>query len=446
MKIDNERYYVSYDIELENKTVLHIGKEEDELMIDDEGRALIPATSLVGACREFLEKSTRFAKKDICSLFGSNEKESSIVFDDSYSKQIVIIESRPNLRINPSTGTGEQGGKFENQYVSIGNEFDLNISFLVDENTCKIKEKMVESCLSALNMEQIRVGAFKTSGAGILEIKIVKKIKRDLRNSDELLKYILRTKDDFLDVSVAVLNSHQNSLFTTFMLECKLETPLLIKGVDMSFSSDVPDGRQMKNSRGEYIIPGTSIKGFIRGRAETILKYKNKEYLLEQIFGSAPAAKNKDEDLVMGRVFVLDSIITDIQDKVVYNRIQLDKFTQGVRKGALMKESPVLGNFQIRIQVKNGEDIIKTNSIVGLLLLVFRDFAVGNINIGSGYSIGRGRCSCNQITVLHDEKKIVIDLTDKELKINEEDKKTIEKLIEAFLNDGGADNGYQETV
>lgn len=442
MKINNERYYISYDIELENKTVLHVGKEEDELLLTDEGKSLIPATSLVGAFRGFLEKSSDFKKEDIYSLFGSTEKESNIVFDDCYSRKPVVLVNRPNLRIDGKTGTGEQRRKFEKQYVSMGNEFSLKISFLSDEETESIKKEIVETCLLALNMEQIRIGAFKTSGAGIFKVKTVKKIVRDLRNKDDLQKYILKENKDFVDVTEEVLNSKLISLFSTFILDCKLETPLLIKGNDIAFSSDLPDGCQIKNSKGEYIIPGTSIKGFLRGRAEKIAKYKNKKYLIEEFFGSSPASGDKNEDMIMGRVFVADAIMNKVKDKGVYNRIKLDKFTQGVITGALMNEKPVLGEFQMRVQIKNGEDKKKNDAVVGLLLLVFRDFAVGNINIGSGYSIGRGRCSCSRMSLVHDKKAIEITLDDITKKTNEENMKSASKLVESFIDYGGAGNEH----
>ncbi|WP_374048609.1 RAMP superfamily CRISPR-associated protein [uncultured Clostridium sp.] len=113
--------------------------------------------------------------------------------------------------------------------------------------------------------------------------------------------------------------------------------------------------------------------------------------------------------------FFEDGIIDKKENENIYYRIKIDKFTGGVMRGALLKERPVVGQVIIKLKYKKskGEEN-KDNKALGLLSLIFRDLAIGDLPIGSGSSIGRGRLKGEKISITNGKNKTEINVYKKD--------------------------------
>jgi len=195
-------------------------------------------------------------------------------------------------------------------------------------------------------------------------------------------------------------------------VKCKTEGDLLVKGLVGGANSD---GRQvatnMRNAGNKFIIPGSSIKGAFKSRAQYICELLNGRNLETKAFGG--------KDKTSGNIIVKDAIfsLTD-NDLIERHRIHVDKFTGGVFNGGLFNERNIYGNFDIEINIlkKNDPDFS-----LALILYVLRDLNAGLFNLGGGFNVGKGFVNIDNIEIcsVADAKKYHIsfkeDTIDNEL-------------------------------
>ena len=188
----------------------------------------------------------------------------------------------------------------------------------------------------------------------------------------------------------------------------RTEGELLVKGIAvMDEGENAPDAVNMKNAGGDYIIPGSSLKGAVRSQMERIAAYLGCEEVIRETFGCAAEADGRGNT---GNIAFFDTVVgeaarNDMAD--VRHRIHIDKFTGGVMERALFSEKNVSGEMKLRIAVsdKNTPD-----RSCALLLLALRDLAIGVMSLGSGYNIGKGIMEVDTITVTgRDGRKASID-------------------------------------
>lgn len=392
MALKDKKYIAELKIEMENIAPLHLGSEDNEILIDEENnKVCIPGTSIAGAFRAYL--SSIINSNKVNEMFGEGSNMSNIFIYDTFS-HLSGMEIRPGVKINKEYGVAENGGKFDRAFISANHKFILEVEvFSTDIEAHEEYKKAIYSCIKGLNDGNITLGAYKSLGAGLFRVIKVSERNSSLENAKELFGY-LKDTSKFNEISLnSILEKSFDSNDVTFTLEGTLRTPLLIKDDDPLDCDDV-DGIGIKNKQGNYIIPGSSLKGVIRGQAEKILEYRNYKNISSLIFGGED---NNDEKIASSfRAF--DTIITDAKDGE-YNKIKIDKFTGGVMKGALMNDKPVIGNVKLEGKYKYKEDEEIPKVAVAVLALVFRDLAIGDLSLGSGYGIGRGRINGSYLKI-----------------------------------------------
>lgn len=388
MALKNNRFIKEIKLVLENTTPLHIGGDKGEILRDKEkSLAYIPGTSLAGAFRAYL-KANFYENLEV--LFG-RDRLSKVFFYDSYGK-LIATETRPSVKINSALGIEEN--KFEREFIAQGHKFEVKIEiFAEDKESFKDFKKAIYTAIAAINSGNITLGSYKSSGAGLFKVLELKESDSDLTAKAGLLNYLKR-ENRFIDKSLkSIENESFESNDVTFLLEGKLKTPILIKGEDL-MDPKVADGMNIRNSKGEYIIPGTSLKGVLRAEGERILNYFNKSDLEEEIFGSKGENKKKKNS----KLKCFDTVIENPKVSK-YNKIKLDKFTAGVVKGALMDDDPVIGKVKFRTTLNISEKLLEKQGIA-LISLIFRDIAIGALSLGGGFSIGRGRVKGEKLTII----------------------------------------------
>lgn len=403
--------------DIESQSPLFISDGNDILMDEETGRAYLPATTVAGAFRAYLKS----IGEDYENLFGCQVGKKSIMskvyISDSYAN-ITSFERRDGVRINSKTGSNIDGGKIERLYLGQGLKFQLKFE-IHGKNNKKFKD-MIYKCLRALEKSIIRFGGNKSNGLGVFHINRVENVDFNLKDKNQWQMYLKNDYSGMKDVKSEVLKSEPDDRFVEFIMKGDLVSPLLIKAPD-TYDPDDVDDRSIRSGE-NFIIPGSSFKGIIRSRIETIANYFDNIVEAKEIFGDI---KTNGKENILSRVFVNEAIVDNrkFNEQVKYNRIKIDKFTGGIRNSALMDNIPVQGNIEFKIIYKKQNVKEKDYYAIGIISLALRDLGTENLTLGGGNNIGRGRFKASSMTIKDGKEKIEIDFYKKtilnEKKIND---------------------------
>lgn len=422
MSLKNNRFITSINMKLINKGPMKIGDGDDGILIEAvSNNPYMPGTSVAGAMRAYA--AANFSKAIVEELFGHGDKDSNIYISDSYADNKKEIEYRPGIRINNRLGINAKRRYFERELLGAGHEFSLEIK-IYSETEEKREEhlKIIKSILSAVQSGEVRFGANKTNGSGILDIEKLKICKLDLKNSKDFIDYVSNDLV-YVDGKEDLISKGNNEKTIKFVFEGNTDTPLLVGGYD-SLNHEMPDGSNMMNSNNKYILPGSSFKGAIRNNFNKIAKLKGLNELTEIAFGQEAESNEKS----MGRLYFKDIEIENVLDSVIYNRIKIDQFTGGVRSGAILNQRPIKGKFTSEIYYKITGNEENDKKVIATMIYTLKDALIGDISFGSGYSIGRGKLKGQFIKVEINKETAKLDLIGN----NHENKELILDLISAI--------------
>lgn len=409
MALANGRYLLRYKVLMTNKSVMNISDENDEPIVlkDLESRQVyMPGTTLAGAFRSYVKDNIDIDDK---RLFGDKNLSKFFIYD-SYA-YFEKYETRPSVKIDEHTGANKEKGKFDRYYVKAGHKFNLKFEVYADSEKDKENyKKVVYELLSALDSGDIMIGSYKSIGAGAMEINDIAEEEIDLEDKKQLFSY-LKGQEKYKKIEKSTLKKDNVENIVTFELKGDLKTPILIKGND-SLDYKRPDGENITNADGKYFIPGSSIKGVVRSEARKVLKSLNKIELEKAIFGSSD---DNDDKKLASKIRFFDAFI-EKDLKAIYNRIKIDKFTGGVRKSAILNDEPLTGDIKLiakyycnyeekdekEKQCKENE----INTAIGLISVIFKNIAIGEVAFGSGNSIGRGRVDGKRLVIKKGNKTL----------------------------------------
>lgn len=407
---------------------LHVGSsngdKEEVLTHPVDNIPFIQAASLAGVFRDYYHRV--YGKEYTERIFGKaasleeGEQGSRIRFTDgSFNMDTVRMELRPRVKLNAETGTAaaeekkgcapESGQKFEMQYVGAGAEFSFTVYLFEDD--ASFHEGFLK-CLSAIQAGTVQFGGQKSNGCGYLKLLQVLYSSFDLRKEEERKKWFHEYDEEEQSYQIIELSklpeTEGNRAFDVWLYG-KTESELLVKGTAVTdCGENVSVDMNIQNGRKDYIIPASSLKGAIRNRIQMITRYKNlNQELISQMFGKAAS---EEEEGNTGLFCFYDTVIGEKADNDkadIRMRIRIDKFTGGVVNGGLFSQKNTAGRLNMHVSILNGE---AANAACALLVLALRDMAIGEVTIGSGYSIGKGFIQADKIVIANSRKEpCVID-------------------------------------
>lgn len=416
----DSKYIKEITIKLVNDTPLKIGngKEGLDLLIDKATNTpMILGSSIAGAFKNYLFNT---GESQVESIFGSEDnqvdRESKIYVFDSFGDKLEI-NSRTGIRRDNEYGTALESAKYDITYLDEGINFEFKLKiFAKDKNELEVCNKLVYKCINALITNNIRLGCNKTSGFGNFEVLEVKERTFNLEDSEGLTSYILDNKEfETIDIN-NFITSNSNNNFIKFKFRGSIKDSMIIKEYNQVDINGV-DCDSLKDSRGEYIIPGSTIKGISRSYSNKILSSLGiSKDIVEQLYGNSP---DNNKNRFIGRIFSLDTKIEDAKHSN-YNRIRVDRFTGGVTTGGKFDERRVNGNINFELIYKKAEDEKINNICIALISLFLRDLGLSKVIVGSSSNIGSGRFVGNKITILDGEKNIEIKFKNNSIKISDE--------------------------
>lgn len=451
------------------------------ILRDNENNPYIPATSFAGSVRSFLSDCI-FDNKDtmINHFFGYTTKDKNLndealqsalkVFDLNLSdKTKYTIAKRTGIKIDLKTNITMDKMKMDYELVEQGACFQLEMELTIRQDQYEQElTRMFFTILKLLQEAKISFGAFRTKGFGRFKAQQIKYRVYDFIHQDEGFEWILRQdnynihddlgpkwKSNFDNMNFLDLKYPESININAWF---SLKNSLLIKQNSPDFTS--PDTTHIQ-SNGLPVIPGSSLKGALRHRAEKICnfvfkdKIKTKE-LMNWCFGNIVEKKNNMDTLEikkdsMSNITVEERLVDSNNIAMeIQNRIQIDRFTGGAANTALFDTVPLWAknnervvNMEFSITNKNCSNNFKAGA--GILLLLLKDIWTEDLPIGGEKSIGRGIVSGleSTITIYKDgeEKHIKISNGDGKLIFSSPDfeksenaRNELQRYVDKFIN------------
>lgn len=425
-----------YVVQASLKDPLHVGTGETTektvsiLIHPVTGEPFIQASSINGAIREYVAQNYKNDEKPIFEEGRFVVTDAQMISKNSDSS--AKIELRPRVSINPETGSvldnatingKKSGAKFDMEYVGEGALIEFRLYLYTDSSNAEAYNKILKEVLSAIHKGVIKFGGQKSNGCGRLEISSIKQFSYDMTKEKHRESWIDEAEDIIdseilTEIEPSLLSEVTSNLAYRIHLRAATEGEAQVRSIGVTTEiSGNPDSQNIMNANSKFIVPGSSLKGTIRNQMEKIAHYIYKEdankadKLIHYSFGNA---SNSNEAGNVGVLYFHDCIIGEKADAHTKARIHIDKFTGSVMYGGLFSESNTKGDnldfeIEIRNDVHNQKEI---NACMAVLLMALRDLAIGIINIGNGYNVGKGFLKNSKFSIerIKDGKKAEIDV------------------------------------
>lgn len=441
--------------QIECVSPVHVGSGRDDrsdmdILLDSDGNPFIPATSFVGILRHAIEE-----RSNMQSEFPQNCKEFWGYTEDQDGRQSALccsdltwlsgeplkIVVRDGIRIDNKKGLVEQGGKFDFELVERGNRFRFNVELTYREKDEAFVKKTARTIYDLLAEQRIQIGAKTNSGFG--QIRLLKDetqiFEFDFSKKIDVFNWLMQNFSQENVVSFDALGKAFDLREEVFSLRVilALRNSLIIRSY--SHEPKMPDTTQLR-SRDDWVIPGSSLKGAIRARAERIvntLELENAGEIITGLFGNVDDVdddKRKSKNAKKGKVRIQETILTERDFPAeLQARIKVDRFTGGVIEGALFDSMPVFAPsggslITVQIDVTNYE-----KREAGLLLLVLKDLWSGDLAVGGEKNVGRGVFEGVRAEVVWNGEKIALEKDLGMLSADEREK--LQHFVDALVSE-----------
>ena len=410
-------YAVRYEVEAICRTPLRTGGTDGDpetILESWDGTALLQGSSLAGALRGWLAAADVGMAE---TLLGSPKQAGHLLVSDGVFDRTAERYTRPRLRINGATGAADDGGKFDVAHIGSGSCFRFTLTWLGLQR-CDEELEAVEQMLAALNSGEIRLGAQKSNGFGRVELKVCKRTF-DLTDPSDRAAWL----GDTCQGTPLTLPEVVNARRVTFLVSGQADSLLVKAGAALqkegcAYTPNLTEG-------GRPILPGSSIKGAVRARAEMIAGFLGLPLeVTENLFGRM---SSKGDNGKPGCVFFEDGRLSG-EKRLQISRIRINRFTGGIIRGGLFTEEPLSCGVEMHISAPDD------SAACGLLLYALRDLGLGLYSLGSGGAIGRGYLSVREI------KAVTPDGTEARLIFDKQHRCTVEDpagIFQTWLNDLG---------
>lgn len=386
-----------------------IGGDNNVVLTNVDGVPMIQASSIAGVLRSWLEDTKPATAKELfgdSNAAGGSDRTSKVTVYDGVFQKETQTQHRPRVRIDTKTGAGMDQHKFELVSVPTGSvfTFELILKTQNEEEFAQLKQ-LLEETLSALNEGFLTLGGQYSNGFGIVKLDEVKVCTFCMTNRDDRRAWLdnkgnYQVLPSLPDVTKELVTFRLTGVSNHFLI--KSGTPL--KGEDGKKS--VTDA--MQNPDGSYVLPGSSLKGVLRGRVSRIAAYKNAESEVNVLFGRENDPNIQGDNGLPGQLRVKEYTLQGAKEQVV-TRTRLDRFTGGVMQKNLFTEKTLSDQVCITVEVRKS-----TPAGNALLFYALRDMAMGMYAFGSESSVGRGYLvkEKSTLTVIAGEKSCSFSFAD----------------------------------
>lgn len=389
------------------------------ILKNKQGKAFIPGTSLAGVLRSAMKNI--YDEALIEKLFGhieNNGGEQSMLNISDIILDGGNLIYRDGVAIDTYRGVGKTGAKYDFEALDRGASGELYIEMTVRNQNEQPEVNYLHSnfavngdvysevaaTLADLLTGGISVGALTTKGFGLIGSKKPVELYRfDFKEggADKWLSYLTDAKlpKAIYTGQADCIEAGAENVFS-IEAEFAVSSSLIVRDYDEAQELNDANGDkalklaavQMK-SGSDLIIPGSSIKGALRSRAQKIIMSlsggaaKEAERFVAGLMGYAD-----NDRACKSRLSVKESYISS-QELVPHkhSRNRIDRFTCSTIDGALFTEEPVWQRDKSLAPLKLSLSVNACNDTeAGLMLLLLKDLWLGMLPLGGGKGIGRG--------------------------------------------------------
>lgn len=371
-----------------------------------QGHPFIPGTSMCGVLRDFMAE---ILDKDLESvLFGSSSNDGAQSLVQVYDTVLkgANIAYRDGVAINYYTGVAKDGAKYDYEVVDSG-DGPFRLEVVIRQKNAAEKDKIRKAVILIKDklIGGIQLGAMTAKGLGFVKLKQPKLGYYDLAdNYDDVKAWFINPEVTGANASDRMKDEvEQDVLHQVPMFEGNfaLRSTMIIRSDNMDIKEN--DNKHidkvfLKNSKGQYVVPGSSLKGVLRHQARYILDKlcHKKETIAESFLNDLMGYSENIEERQKSRFYVAESILTDAVKEKVITRNRIDRITGGVMDSALFTTVPVYQDkagekaLHVKFFIKPASNQQNNPAEIGLALLLFRDLWQGRIAIGGETGVGRG--------------------------------------------------------
>ncbi len=317
---------------LQAKTPLHIGGLPDSTEVDmplarnGQGELYVPGTSLAGIFRAWMERHFNNVTA-LDEFFGSQQPTkknkpkgaaSRLLIEDA---KVTLPADLPeelwdSVSIDRRWGTVADGKKFDRTVLPKGSRLDfcLQVDLPKDIELANTMRAMLGYLMKALQAGQVALGAASTRGLGQIELISPQLLEVDWSQKDSLLSWLgdeLEAKKldcKTLIEAIPTLVCRRPSILH-ITIDWTPVGPLMVKASHDGIAVDtLPMISGVDDKKIALVLPGSSLKGALRGQAERIVRtvlghtQLSKEWLkqvqvplIDYVFGAAKKAYKKKE-------------------------------------------------------------------------------------------------------------------------------------------------------
>jgi len=435
-------FYDFYIGTLEFDTPFHIGcsdiatETDSPLLKDAQGKHYLPGSSVIGAMKARTSALFPGELNLIKVMFGWQEKESGamsrIMIEDAYP-EATAATFRDGVAIDRTLGSASHGAKYDLEITQRGIRypFVMRLELREGDNSDEMR-KIIAAVLKEFGDGKIKLGGGKSRGLGRCKLTERKVKSLDFSKNGEVAKYLLkRDPMALLDLELPSADAGITPEALDITIEASVDGPFLVKHGRDDEEHDAVFTR-VKDGNGSEIeyIPGSSIKGPLRARAEKIIRTLGgkactavgqescaeiiRQKVEKKEFTVNDAEKIKENSCVICRLFgngYLASRIEfddaffkgiEVPRKKVFDHVAIDRFTGGAAEGKLFDTEPIVSaTTDLHIVVKNPTPFDRA-----LLAFLLRDLRDGfpPLRFGYGKQKGHGLLKCDTKTCVNSEE------------------------------------------
>jgi CRISPR/Cas system CSM-associated protein Csm3 (group 7 of RAMP superfamily) len=280
---------------------------------DGQGRLYVPGTSLTGPIREWVRRAFDETLADLLFGYQNDDKGNAsyaIVDDVIIDIPEDFIEVRDGVGIDRKLGTAAERAKYDRAVLPRGTRFPFAMSVELPLN---LEDRLrLKSCVGHLlqamqEKKKLGLGAARTRGLGWICLESLSVEAEDWATRCGILK-VLRGSGSKVTLSDLIQSQPAPKVLPRLdiVIEWMAKGPVMVKAAAEGVAVDMlPLVSRMGSDRYALVLPGSGIKGALRGQAERIIRtvldldvtgdfLKDVQVpLVEYIFGSAKSQKDR---------------------------------------------------------------------------------------------------------------------------------------------------------
>lgn len=419
-----------------------------QILKDKKGRPFIPGTSLTGVIRQYVEEeNSRVAallfgtSRDFDNAYDHELQSSVTIYDVKLSNADIV--HRDSVNIDSLTGTTVDTGKFDYEVVEEGahGTFAAEILF---RGIHEPEEAAIRQSLNRLGnylSQGFNIGGRTSVGFGQTVISDIEVRMYDFRKADDTASWFLDTPSakTFIFKPNQKANVYPEKDFI-IKANFALSGSMLVRDSReevLALSDDESNLKtvMMQDSDGNWLLPGTSIKGVLRHRAEFILRTLGITSIvkLDDFMGPDPdKLRNHVSEKKRSRFKVNEAKLTNNVHYYPQARVRIDRFTGGNIDGSLFTEGPIWQKdkketaLSMEWEIRNAEQWE-----IGLAILLLKDVWLGKVAFGGEKNIGRGTLIGLDATLYWENKEIKLAENGA---VDSVTAKTLQGFVDVLLN------------